>query len=107
MRIRLCCFKKADFLLKIFSSCILSWKKNKAEVIRKTGRFDYIDSAIIISSICKVVLNHMTKLFAYTADDDRWTCVVETSRFASLALFSFFNYFHPIVTASIRFHILD
>ena len=49
-------------------------RKSKATVNLKTGRFDNIDSAVIISSVSKAVQNckFFTVLYglAYTADDD-------------------------------------
>ena len=51
-------------------------KKNKIRVILNTGHFHNIDSAVIISSVSKVVKNFYHKLYyvlyclAYTADDD-------------------------------------
>ena len=55
-------------------------EKNKAAVNLKTGRFDNIDLAVIISNVCKAVQNCrfctvllvLTVLFclAYSAEDD-------------------------------------
>ena len=45
-------------------------------VMLKTGRFDNIDSAVIINSVSKAVLFLLS--FAYSADDDSWIYIVET-----------------------------
>ena len=37
----------------------MDWRKNKAAVNLKTGRFDNINSAVIISSVCKAVQNNI------------------------------------------------
>ena len=44
-------------------------RKNKVTFILKTGRFDNIDSVIIISSVSKTLVSVLHSL-AYTADDD-------------------------------------
>ena len=62
----------------------LIWKnslsrKTKAEVILKTGRFDNIDSVVIISSVDKAVQNWVNS----------WTCVVETCSYKIIAYCSY------------------
>ena len=37
------------------------WEENEAAVILKTGRFDSIDLAVIISSVCEAVQNCLSK----------------------------------------------
>ena len=39
------------------ASIMKTWRKNKATVNLKTGRFDSVDSAVINSGVCKAVLN--------------------------------------------------
>ena len=57
-------------------------EENETSLVVKTGRFDNIDSAVIISSVGKAVKNfkelkftfssdfQFCTVFAYTADDD-------------------------------------
>ena len=58
-------------------------EKNKPAVNLKTGRFDNINSAVIISSVCVLYC------LAYTADDDSWIYVVEMSSFEIYSGFIF------------------
>ena len=57
-------------------------EKNKPNIIFKTGRFDNIDSVVIIRSL-SMTANLISVLYslAHTADDDSRIYVVETSRF--------------------------
>ena len=62
-------------------------------MIRKTGRFDNIDSAVIISSVSKAVQN--------TADDDSRIFVVEISSFRNHCDFIFLLKVHNFISAKL------
>ena len=66
-------------------------RKNKASVIHKTGRFDNVDSAVIINTVSKAIQN-CKHCFAYTADDDSSIYVVKTSSFKTVTADIFFPF---------------
>ena len=64
-------------------------RRNKSAEILKTGRFDNIESAVIISSARKY--KRVLYCLAYIADDDSCIYVFETSSFK---YYNVINYIH-------------
>ena len=64
--------------------------KNKAEVIRKTGRFDNVDSAVIISRVTQCKSESFVLIFGQSClhcNDDSRIYAVETSSFKNYCSF--------------------
>ena len=64
--------------------------KNKAEVIRKTGRFDNVDSAVIVSRVTQSKSESFVLIFGQSClhcYDDSRIYAVETSSFKNYGSF--------------------